>query len=99
MTDIDPRTGDITVGSHADTLKKSIYVKNVNWIAPISESKRLQNIKVKIRYKHKKADAGLKIGKCNTASVVFKKPQSAPTPGQAAVFYKNNTVIGGGWIS
>ena len=98
VTDIDTKTGDITIGSYADTLRQCLYVKDINWTMPLGKKGVLQNIYVKIRYKHKKSKADLKIDKHNTASIMFKKPQNALTPGQAAVFYKNNTVIGGGWI-
>jgi tRNA-uridine 2-sulfurtransferase len=99
VTNIDIKTGDIIAGSYEDTFKKNIHVKDIRWMLPPGKVKNIENIKVKIRYKHKKADAELNISNDNTALVVFKEPQSAPTQGQAAVFYKSNTVIGGGWIS
>src|SRR3989339_904237 len=53
---------------------------------------------VKIRYLHKQAKAKIKILPKNRVEVKFKQPQFAITPGQAAVFYKGDTVLGGGWI-
>jgi tRNA-uridine 2-sulfurtransferase len=99
VTDIDPETAEITVGNYSDTLKKYAHVKGVNWIINPGKAKILKGVKVKIRYKHKKARADINIDSRNNLSVMFKKPQSAFTPGQAAVFYKNSTVIGGGWIT
>lgn len=99
VADINPETAEITVGNYSDTLKKYAHVKGVNWIINPGKAKFLKGVKVQIRYKHKKARADINIDSRNNVSVTFKKPQSAPTPGQAAVFYKNSTVIGGGWIA
>ena len=53
---------------------------------------------VRIRYRHKEAKAKIYLMKNNTAKVVFKKPQMSITPGQSAVFYKKDIVLGGGII-
>jgi tRNA-specific 2-thiouridylase len=98
VTDIDHKTGDITVGDYGDTMKGSLRVKNTIYNMPSAELKKDHRVYVKIRYKHAKTRAVLKIQQDGGALVYFNRPQSAPTPGQAAVFYKNNSVIGGGWI-
>jgi tRNA-uridine 2-sulfurtransferase len=99
VTDIDQKTGDIIIGEYNDTLQSNILVKDITWTIPLECIKTIKNITVKIRYKHDKAKAALDIEKDDVCEVIFKTPQSAPTPGQAAVFYKGNTVIGGGWIA
>jgi tRNA-uridine 2-sulfurtransferase len=99
VTDINHQTAEITVGSYSDTLKKHINIEGVNWIISPDGAKTLKGLKAKIRYKHKKVQADLKIISRDKVTVTFKTPQSAPTPGQAAVFYRNNVVVGGGWIS
>ncbi|MFH1231621.1 MAG: tRNA 2-thiouridine(34) synthase MnmA [Planctomycetota bacterium] len=53
---------------------------------------------VKIRYLHKQAKARINILDNNQVEVNFYEPQWAITPGQAAVFYQDDTVLGGGWI-
>ena len=53
---------------------------------------------VKIRYNHKKIAATVTPINADSVKVIFKAPQSAPTPGQAVVFFDNDVVIGGGWI-
>lgn len=53
---------------------------------------------VKIRYLHKQAKAKIGILDNNQVEVNFYEPQWAITPGQAAVFYQDETVLGGGWI-
>jgi tRNA-specific 2-thiouridylase len=98
-TDIDHRTGDITVGDYNDTLRRSVNVKEVCWAILLKPKQKRLKANVKIRYKHDKARATLNISSPRRCEVVFEKPQNAPTPGQAAVFYKNNAIIGGGWIT
>ncbi len=58
----------------------------------------MTEIKVKIRYNHTKSTAHLKKLNDNKVEVIFSSPQEAITPGQAAVFYDGEYVIGGGWI-
>ncbi|HSB04964.1 MAG TPA: aminomethyltransferase beta-barrel domain-containing protein, partial [Thermodesulfobacteriota bacterium] len=53
---------------------------------------------VKIRYNHPGAEALLSLKGEDEVEVKFKTPQKAITPGQAAVFYDGDTVLGGGWI-
>jgi tRNA-uridine 2-sulfurtransferase len=97
VTDICMDTGQITVGEYSDTYKKRIFVNNVNWVIPLKD-RGMQDIYVKIRYNHKKVKAAIRPVEDNITEIVFRKPQHAPTPGQAAVFYKGSIVVGGGWI-
>ena len=96
VTEIRPKQNIIVVGDAKDVKKKKFLVKNVNWLARAAKKK--QELEVKIRYNHKKALASVKDLGRNKAEVCFKEPQSAITPGQAAVFYKGEYVAGGGWI-
>ena len=98
VVDINPKTGDIKVGDYAATLKRTIRVRDVRWSSPPDRKQQYFNANVKIRYKHEKAKAKLKIMSSKTCKVTFLKPQNAPTPGQVAVFYDRDKVIGGGWI-
>ena len=54
-------------------------------------------IKAKVRYRSKEADAILKL-EGNLTKLEFKEPQRAITSGQSVVFYKNDVVLGGGKI-
>ncbi|MEE8359827.1 MAG: tRNA 2-thiouridine(34) synthase MnmA [Candidatus Omnitrophota bacterium] len=93
---IDTKKNTIVVGPKESRYFKSMVVNGVNWIAmPKTKSFRAQ---VKIRSQHKKAGARFTVLK-KSVEVTFDKPQESPTPGQAAVFYKRNRVLGGGWIS
>ena len=89
----DPSSQRVIVGGNNDLLRRSFAVRDVNWIstAPINEPTRAE---VKIRNKHTAASATVLPG----GEVHFDEPQRAVTPGQAAVFYQGDLVLGGGWI-
>jgi tRNA-specific 2-thiouridylase len=86
------------VGRNDDLLRSTLVAKNVNWIsiAPISRPVQGQ---VKIRNKHTAAHASIHpTSDATRVEVRFDEPQRAVTPGQAAVFYAGDLVLGGGWI-
>ena len=72
-------------------------MSEVNWISGDSPKEPVQ-ASVKIRYKHEGEEAILIPQSDNVILVQFLTPQRAVTPGQAAVFYQGDTVLGGGWI-
>lgn len=86
----------IVVGGASDVKKKKFLVKNVNWIQEGGSKK--PELEVKIRYNHEKSPAYLKEATKGSVEIEFKEPQNAITPGQAAVFYDGEYVLGGGWI-
>lgn len=96
VVDIDAKSKKIIVGRQEDTLKKSFIAGNLNFFVNICKKKF--NADVKIRYLHKQAPAEIEI-QDDKALVIFKKTQFAITPGQLAVFYKNDLVLGSGFIS
>jgi tRNA-specific 2-thiouridylase len=55
-------------------------------------------VAVKIRHRHQPAPAVIEATGPDQILVTFDEPQRAITPGQAAVFYDGDTVVGGGWI-
>jgi len=95
----EPASQRVIVGRNEDLLRATLTAKNMNWvsIAPITAPIRAQ---VKIRNKHLAADATISpIGSNATRiEVHFDEPQRAVTPGQAAVLYDGDRVLGGGWI-
>jgi tRNA-specific 2-thiouridylase len=94
----EPATQRVVVGSDRDLKRSRMTVRNVNWlsIAPIDGSRRAE---VKIRNKHVAAPATLAPSADATRiHVHFDEGQRAITPGQAAVFYDGDLVLGGGWI-
>ncbi|HWB84943.1 MAG TPA: tRNA 2-thiouridine(34) synthase MnmA [Bryobacteraceae bacterium] len=94
----DPATQRVVVGGNDDLLRRSFFAAQVNWvsIAGVTDPIRAQ---VKIRNKHTAAPATLHAtADLQRVEVVFDHPQRAVTPGQAAVFYEGDMVLGGGWI-
>lgn len=78
-----------------DLLEKELVAENVNWILP---QKLPINAEVKIRYKSDFAKAKILNNGKNKVKIIFTKPQKAITPGQSAVFYKGEKLLGGGVI-
>lgn len=92
------RNALIITKNKKDLFKKELLVENVNWVSG-EEPKLLLKVKVQIRYRHKAAPAILVRGlKSKVYSLRFNRPQPAITPGQWAVFYKNDVCLGGGVI-
>jgi tRNA-specific 2-thiouridylase len=94
---IDPKKNAITVGEERDVYGKAFVVESLNWILS-QESSSPFSAEVKIRYNHQGSEALLFPRGESEMEVRFKVPQKAITPGQAAVFYRGETVLGGGWI-
>jgi tRNA-specific 2-thiouridylase len=94
---INSRQNVITLGDDKDLYKDKLYVKGLSLI---SGNKLLETIKaeVKIRYNGKKSPAIISPYSEDKVLINFKGPERAVTPGQSAVFYQGDVVIGGGVI-
>ncbi len=97
VTGIDPERNIVTIGREEDLFSATLLAENVNWLggppdAPVRAA-------VKIRYRTAPASATVTPLPKRTARVDFDTPQRAITPGQAAVFYDGDEVLGGGAIA
>jgi tRNA-specific 2-thiouridylase len=94
----EPASQRVIVGRNEDLLRSRLVARDVNWISwpGLAAPARAE---VKIRNKHLAAMATLHpVAEANCVEVHFDEPQRAVTPGQAAVFYYGDLVLGGGWI-
>ena len=97
VTGIDREKNMIVVGREEEVYGDTFLVNSVNWIVP-KKMISFHHTQVKIRYNHPGAEASISPKGEGDLEVKFKSPQKAITPGQAAVFYDGETVLGGGWI-
>ena len=91
-------TRQIVVGNQADLYSKTMRVKKINLIS-VAELNEPMRVQVKIRHRHEPASAQLEVSGGDEMTITFDQPQRAVTPGQAAVFYDGDIVVGGGWIA
>ena len=90
--------GRVVVGPEEALWSRQLRARQVNWIA-IDCLREPLRVAVKIRHKHSPARATLEMSAADEVLATFDEPQRAITPGQAAVFYDGDVVIGGGWIA
>jgi tRNA-specific 2-thiouridylase len=98
---IDPASHRVTVGPDAELAMRTLRAGRMNWIS-IPRLEGPMRVQAKIRHRHEPAWATIEpVGPNGDSSRVlatFDEPQRAVTPGQAAVFYDGDEVVGGGWI-
>lgn len=97
VLELDRENNRVVVGDGAALGRSECQVESVNWI-PFERLERPLEVQVKVRYRHAPAPAMVEPLVSGTARVRFATPQRAVTPGQAAVFYDGEVVVGGGWI-
>lgn len=91
---VDAETHDVWVGEDEHLFSDEMIIDNCHWLEDLDQD----SFTVKIRYSHKGAQAQLKDIGGGRYKVVFTEKQRAITPGQAAVFYSGQRLLGGGWI-
>jgi tRNA-uridine 2-sulfurtransferase len=94
---IDQKQNRVVVGDDSALRTTMFEIENMNWVSCEAPEAALRTA-VKIRHKHEPASAKIEPLDSNRARVTFDAPQRAITPGQAAVFYDGDRVLGGGWI-
>jgi tRNA-specific 2-thiouridylase len=85
------------VGNQEDLYSKTLRVHRTNLISVESLPEPMR-VSVKIRHRHEAAPARIEKSGADEILVTFDDAQRAITPGQAAVFYDGDVVVGGGWI-
>jgi len=97
VQEIRPATNTIVLGRRDEVLSDFCRVTNINWIAGTPPTDGA-TCTVRLRYRHAGAPAKLSAQPDGAWRADFDEPQFAVTPGQAAVFYEGDEVLGGGWI-
>jgi tRNA-specific 2-thiouridylase len=90
-------TRQVVVGKDEELYSRTVVTRRVNLIST-AELIEPMRVAVKIRHKHQPAPATIESVGGDAVRVTFDEPQRAITPGQAAVFYDGDIVVGGGWI-
>lgn len=101
VLDIDTSANRLLVGPETELYSTGLVAREINWIdarAKEAAASVLTGVSVKIRYRHAGAASTITLEPDGSAHVAFSIPQKAVTPGQAAVFYSGDEVLGGGWI-
>ncbi|MCP4625190.1 MAG: tRNA 2-thiouridine(34) synthase MnmA, partial [bacterium] len=93
---IDTTHNCLIVGFKKDLFSSECRVKDINWIHKIPTTPT--QVYSRVRYRNKPVLSTLVPIDKHTATVKFAAPQSAITPGQGAVFYRDDEILGGGWI-
>jgi len=94
---LDCQLNRVIAGKKEELLAHGLIAGGINWIAVAPLEGETEAL-VQIRYRHPGVPAVLSAREDKKVSVQFKIPQKSVTPGQAAVFYRGDEVLGGGWI-
>lgn len=94
---LDRSKNRLIVGEDESLRSTTAEVRSVNWI-PFASPDGPVEAMVRIRNRHEPAEAVITAIDDSRARIEFREPQRAITPGQAAVFYANDLVLGGGWL-
>lgn len=95
---IDPDTNQVIIGSHNELLRRELTADKANWLVDIEQV--AGQCEVQIRYNSGPQPATVTVDPLDSSrfAVLFDEPQAGVAPGQAAVVYRQNQVLGGGWI-
>ena len=97
VVSLNNQTNEVVIGPETALMREECVVSNLNWINPPGLDVH-HDFTAKIRYRAKECEVELEPLLDNRLAVRFKQPQRSITPGQAMVFYRNDRVVGGGWI-
>jgi len=94
---LDKEANTVTVGIREETFNASFIVSDLNWIA-LAKLEKTMDCTAKIRSAQKEREARIEPWENGDVKVTFFHPNDAITPGQSAVFYEDDIVLGGGII-
>ena len=94
---LDTEKNQVVLGKNEDLFSRDVTVSEINWINP-NKLEDSFKCKAKIRYRMEEQPCLVERTGDNTAKIIFDEPQRAITPGQSAVFYDGEVVLGGGII-
>jgi len=94
---IHPDSHRVVVGADEELMSREMRANRLNWISLAGIQSEIR-VKVKIRHRHEPAWATLRMSGEDEVTAIFDECQRAITPGQSAVFYDGDDVVGGGWI-
>ncbi len=92
-----PHENRVEIGNRDDLLSRCFLVGEVNWVS-IAAPVYPVRADVQVRYRHRASPASVAVVESDKVRVDFEKPQRAITPGQSAVFYDGDLLLGGGKI-
>lgn len=94
---IEPATRRVVLGDREELARSELRAESCNWL--VARSDLPQRCDVQIRYLARPAAATVEHHADGSCRVVFDEPQLGVAPGQAAVFYRGEQTLGGGWIA
>ena len=97
VTQIDSATATVTVGSREEVMSAHLTASGANWHCEVDVGSEFEAV-AQIRYNHRGEKGIVRILDETNFEVAFNQPVSAITPGQAAVVYRDDRLLGGGWI-
>jgi tRNA-uridine 2-sulfurtransferase len=97
VTALDVERNRVVVGERAEAMRAEMEVADLSWVAGRPPSAAFRAL-AQIRYNHAAAPAQVRLRPDGGAHVQFDEPQFAVAPGQLAVLYDGEEVLGGGWI-
>jgi tRNA-specific 2-thiouridylase len=98
VTEIRPDTNTIVIGPEEALFHSRFRVRGLNLVKYAELPAEGLPVMAKIRYNTPAAPAYVRQIDAHTVEVQFSQPEKAIAPGQAAVFYEDDDVVGGGWI-
>ncbi len=98
VTSIEPDKNRVIIGRKNDLFGRKLIASNLNWVSIPPPTSRIK-AQVQIRYRHRASPAIVYLIEKDRAIVEFEEPQRAITPGQYAVFYDGELLLGGGKIT